>query len=115
MESTSCRGAADGGSYHRRLIMKSGMLGLVLLVTMPTGSMAQSNDPATRELIEKLLARIDSLEKRVVQLEQGNTVARTTPAAAVAQAHAHDQAPTPSTVIAAEAAQPIYPLIKISG
>jgi hypothetical protein len=101
------------------------MLGLALLLVMPNGTLAQANDPATKELIEKLLARIDSLEKRVVQLEQGNAVgagrtlslaAPTAPAAGAAvQAHAHDQPPVPSTAAAAEAAQPTYPLLKISG
>jgi hypothetical protein len=48
------------------------MLGLALVLAMPLGSMAQSADPATKELIEKLLSRIDTLEKRVAQLEQGS-------------------------------------------
>ena len=102
--------------------MRTGMLGLALLAAVPVLGLAQANDPATKELIEKLLARIDSLEKRVNQLEQANPSARaaTTPvpaavvAAPATQAHAHDQAPTP-TVAAAEAAQPSYPLLKISG
>src|SRR5437762_13270508 len=101
--------------------MKSRMLGLALLLAVPLCASAQSADPATRELIEKLLARIDSLEKRVVQLEQGNpAIAARTPAPAAttspaaAQAHAHDQAPVPSTTMAAEAAQPTYPLLKRS-
>src|SRR5215471_1895190 len=105
--------------------MKSGMLGLVLLCTTPACCMAQSADPATRELIEKLLTRIDSLEKRIVQLEAGNASARVpgaeTPVMAAAptvptvpsapgpaQAHAHDQAPVSNL-------SPEAPFLKIAG
>jgi hypothetical protein len=87
--------------------------------------MAQSADPATRELIEKLLTRIDSLEKRIVQLEAGNASARVpgaeTPVMAAAptvptvpsapgpaQAHAHDQAPVSNL-------SPEAPFLKIAG
>jgi hypothetical protein len=105
------------------------MLGFALLVAMPSLCMGQSPDPATKELIEKLLARIDTLEKRVAQLEQGNAAVAAQPALAapaspvvtalppppMTAAHAHDQAPTPPPVIAAEAAAPIYPLLRISG
>src|SRR5437867_2820063 len=103
--------------------MKSGVLAFALFLALPNLGVAQTTDPATKELIDKLLARIDSLEKRVVQLEQTNPSARAaaplTPAApapaqaAVAAAHAHDQAPVAAT--AAEAAQPSYPLLKLSG
>ena len=41
---------------------------------------AQSPDTATRELIDKLLARIDSLEKRVSELE-GEKAPRVAPPA----------------------------------
>ena len=82
--------------------MKSGMLGLAFVLALPVCGTAQTADPATRELIEKLLARIDSLEKRVAQLEQANPSAGATapasavPAPAPAMAtgtHSHDQAP----------------------
>ena len=101
--------------------MKSGMLALAVVLAMPMGSLAQSADPATRELIEKLLTRIDTLEKRVAQLEQaggtqpGAIAAAPSPPAAAMTQHAHDQAPVPSTVAAAEAAAPTYPLLKLSG
>src|SRR5262245_49278992 len=98
--------------------MKIGMLGLALLFAMPHSGMAQTTDPAMRELIEKLLGRIESLEKRIAQLEQGGTGARppatsTAPATAIAPGHAHDQARVPPA--AAEAAEPGYPLLKLSG
>ena len=41
-----------------------------LLLILPVCASAQPADPATRELIEKLLARIDGLEKRVAELER---------------------------------------------
>src|SRR5215831_79025 len=98
--------------------MKTWMLGLALIVAMPPGSLAQSADPATRELIEKLLARIDTLEKRVAQLEKGGApsavAAAPTPAPVVPGPHAHDQAAVPSPA-AAEAADTVYPLLKLSG
>ena len=101
--------------------MKSGMLGLAFVLALPVCGTAQTADPATRELIEKLLARIDSLEKRVAQLEQANPSAGATapasavPAPAPAMAtgtHSHDQAPVAA---AAEAAQQTYPMLKLSG
>ena len=97
--------------------MKSGMLGLALLLTLSTAGRAQTADPATRELIEKLLARIDSLENRIAQLEQGKAApaAPVKPPAPVGPTHEHDQAPSPSAVTAAEAAEPSYPVLKISG
>jgi hypothetical protein len=105
------------------------MLGLALVLAMPLGSMAQSADPATKELIEKLLSRIDTLEKRVAQLEQGSATTTVSarpatgspapvevvPGASAAQTHAHDQAPVPPTVSAVEAAQPTYPFLRMSG
>ena len=50
----------------RRLVM-------CLLLALPPLAGAQTTDPATRELIERLLARIDTLEKRVAQLENPAT------------------------------------------
>ncbi|MEO8595631.1 MAG: hypothetical protein ABI759_20095 [Candidatus Solibacter sp.] len=92
-------------------------MGLVLL--LPPCAVAQTADPATRELIERLLQRIDTLEKRVVQLENGGPRAAapptpTPPAAEPAPAsltatHAHDTPPMP------DAAQPNYPALRLSG
>src|SRR6267154_1437784 len=93
--------------------MRLGLLSLWILLAMPPWAGAQTADPATRELIEKLLSRIDTLEKRVAQLE--NPGARTAaPAPAVPSPteliHAtHDTAPLP------EAVQPVYPSLKLSG
>jgi hypothetical protein len=92
------------------------MSGKLLLIgvclVLPYGARAQATDPATRELIEKLLSRIDTLEKRVAQLEQGKPpAAAALPSSAppVAASHVtHDTAP------ADESAQPVYPSLKIS-
>jgi hypothetical protein len=95
-----------------------------LFVGLLPGVQAQTADPATRELIERLLNRIDGLEKRVAELEKGGpTTARSIPPSAPAQAAqpspteamhlAHDQAPVPVTQ--SEATQPVYPSLKISG
>jgi hypothetical protein len=95
-----------------------------LFVVLLPGAQAQTADPATRELIERLLNRIDGLEKRVAELEKGGpTTARSTAPAAPAQAAqpspteamhlAHEQAPVPITQ--SEATQPVYPSLKISG
>jgi hypothetical protein len=83
-----------------------------ILVLSPWAA-AQATDPATRELIEKLLNRIDGLEKRVAELEKEKTAAVTlappTPEAAPPPAHvAHDQAPIPE-------ANGSYPSLKIAG
>src|SRR5438445_9178520 len=100
----------------RRLVM-------CLLLALPVCAVAQTTDPAktdpaktdpaTRELIEKLLTRIDTLEKRVAQLENPG-MRPTAPAAPVVPAlptaaHAHDTAPVP------DAAQPSYPSLKLAG
>jgi hypothetical protein len=93
---------------------------------------AQPADPATRELIERLLTRIDGLEKRVSDLEKGGKTAQlasltapATPAASAAPAQApspsaaeamrmsHDQPPVP--VAQSEGVQPVYPSLKIAG
>jgi len=103
--------------------MKYGLLALGLALTLPPGAPAQTTDPATRELIQRLMARIDSLEKRVAELEQTPATARATvpaqaPASpaqtpATAAVHNHDQAPEPET--AGPDAQPVYPSLKIAG
>src|SRR5216684_7293586 len=79
-----------------------------LFAVLLPGARAQTTDPATRELIERLLNRIDGLEKRVAELEKGGpTTARSTAPAAPSQAPqpspteamhlAHNQAPVPIT------------------
>src|SRR5271167_3478213 len=97
----------------RRFIM-----GWVLALTPWAG--AQTTDPATRELIERLLSRIDTLEKRVAQLENSKTqaVAPATPAPATTPApplagapaqtaHEHDTPPP------TDADHPEYPTLKV--
>src|SRR5678816_385180 len=94
---------------------------LLLAALMVVACQAQSPAPdaATRALIEKLLERVDSLEKRLAELEKGGTSPR--PAAAVAQTAAspaavhqsHDTPPVPT--VAEQTAAPIYPALKISG
>lgn len=95
-----------------------------LFLLLPVWTRAQTADPATRELIERLMSRIDTLEKRVADLEKESP----TPKAVVAQplapapaspppgpavAHAnHDQPPGPELT---PEAQPSYPSLKIAG
>ena len=52
--------------------MRRGLVLFGLLLGGQAGARAQTTDPATRELIERLLARIDTLEKRVSDLERGS-------------------------------------------
>ena len=81
-----------------------------LLVSLSPWAQAQAPDAATRELIQKLMARIDSLEKRVVELEQGKAPPAAPAVTAAVAPHAHDQAPPLD-----EGSQPVYPSLKISG
>lgn len=90
----------------------------------PSQAPSPTIDPATRELIQKLLSRIDILENRVSELEH-NAPTRAAPSSSVAavvpalpaappatakpRIMDHDQAPLP------EASQPTYPTLKISG
>ena len=89
------------------------------LLVLAGRAQAQTPDPATRALLEKMQARIDSLEKRLAELEKGNasshaaTPAASTPTAAAAVHEAHDAAPATKQVETAES--PIYPSLKISG
>jgi len=100
------------------MMCKLQVFGLVLALSPLAG--AQTADPVARDMIEKLLARIDTLEQRLADLEkdkpggQVNAVAAApapgVAAPAAAQTHLdHDQAP------AAEAARSAYPALKISG
>src|ERR1700752_1409879 len=93
------------------------LLGVLILFLLPIWVSAQTLDPATQDLITKLQARIDALEKRVAELEREKpaapAAAAPAPTAATQMAHAHDQAPVPTTV--QEAAQPVYPSLKIEG
>jgi len=96
--------------------MASKLLAICLFLTWQPWIRAQTITPGDKELIGKLLARIDSLEKRVAELEKANTAAHVTtpvlpsPESAVAAAHAsHETAPVPG------AAQPEYPSLKIAG
>jgi hypothetical protein len=84
---------------------------LGVLLALPPGVGAQATDEATKELIAKLLARIDRLEARVAQLESPGARPAAPQLAAPTQAiqHDHDAPPTP------EAVQAVYPALKISG
>jgi hypothetical protein len=109
-----------------------------LLFLRPITLAGQSTDPATQELIQRLLDRIDKLEKRVAELERekasagGSTPSATQqPAAApitppaqqpapvqvepVPATHSHDQPPPVPTIAGPETAAPQYPFLKISG
>ena len=105
-------------------------IALLAALLLPVCAFSQPADPATQELIEKLLARIDGLEKRVAQLESERgapsapaaTAASATPAAPVTQApaapmvaHSHDEPPGPQMGETPPAAQPTYPNLKIAG
>ena len=101
--------------------MRRGLVCFGLILGGLAGAWAQTADPATRELVERLLARIDTLEKRVSDLERGSpkpaasSTAAAGPARSATEAFhaAHDQAPGPA--MQAEAAQPSYPSLKIAG
>jgi hypothetical protein len=84
-----------------------------LLLALPSVAGAQTTDAATRELIERLLARIDTLEKRVAQLENPRRDIMppevSVPPAATQPAHDHDAAPLP------DSERPSYPLLKVAG
>ncbi len=90
-----------------------------LLVWMPACIWAQTTDPATKELIQKLLVRIDSLEKRVSELEQEKRSAVATappsPRAAAEAIHRSHEEAGPAQAAATEAAQPTYPSLKVNG
>jgi len=100
--------------------MRRGRLLVGFLLALAPWAGAQTGDQATKDVIEKLLARIDSLEKRVAQLEHPGaataaaavaaTAATPSPTQAAQAAHAgHDTAPLP------EGAQPVYPSLKLAG
>jgi hypothetical protein len=97
------------------------MSGKLLLIgvclVLPYGARAQASDPATRELIERLLSRIDTLEKRVAQLEQGRAPATAQPSSPPPAAASHLTHDTVSAAESAQAesAQQVYPSLKISG
>jgi hypothetical protein len=102
--------------------MRARLFAMCLLLALPDWAGAQTTDAATRELIERLLSRIDTLEKRVAQLEnpRDNPGTRPIPAAApapapaapaeaVQTAHQHDTPPIP------DADRPEYPTLKVAG
>jgi len=110
--------------------MRRILLLLIPLAIWAPCAAAQSTDPATKELIEKLLARIDGLEKRVAELESAKTPATTATAATPAPVAAptpapkpmsateaihqsHDAPPAPQTT-GSETAR-VYPSLHISG
>ena len=89
---------------------------LLLFVALGLGApsaVGQTVDPATKELIDRLLARIDGLEKRVAELEGAKAAARPVIPATQAIHETHEQPPVPQAAVA-EAA-PVYPSLKISG
>ncbi len=95
----------------RRVLFSIGVVAVLV-----SGAAAQATDPTDKELIEKLLTRIDGLEKRVAELEKEKddatariapaqpsppapaSASASAPAAVVEEAHlSHDQAPTPES------------------
>ena len=103
--------------------MNCRLLIVLLCILLPAGAFAQNSDAATRELIQSLMSRIDTLEKRVADLEGQRSAKAPPPAApgapvlpspeaAMAAIHAeHQQAAAAMN----EASQPSYPSLKISG
>src|SRR5437868_3466518 len=91
--------------------MNRGRILIGLLIALAPSLGAQTADQATKDLIEKLLSRIHSLEKRVAQLESPGAPAALpmTPASPQTVHTAHDQPPIPN------AEQPVYPVLKLSG
>jgi hypothetical protein len=83
---------------------------------------AQTADPATQELIQKLLTRVDTLEKRIAELEKGSA-----PSSPATSSPVVAQAPKPTSPAESEhanhdavpqgeaTAQQTYPSLKISG
>jgi hypothetical protein len=97
--------------------MRGKLILIGIVMAQPWSAGAQQADPATRDLIESLLKRIDSLEKRVAQLEHENT-----PAAVAAPVTIAPVAPPPAAGMVhpghetlPETAQPVYPSLKIAG
>ncbi len=90
-----------------------------LIVVLCQLATAQNTRPVTPEMIESLLNRIDTLEKRVAELErEKNTTQAVTPATpatpsaplvTAGQPHAHDTAPLPDAI------QQTSPLMRING
>ena len=85
--------------------MRPVFLAIGMIAALVSRAGAQATDHVTSEQIEKLLNRIDTLEKRVAELEKENATAHLrpepAPAAVVPEpvlpaetAHNHDQAPT---------------------
>lgn len=86
--------------------------GIVLLVS---GARAQSMDPATRELIEKMQQRIEGLEKRLAELERGNAPAKAVAAAPATPTAVHDHDQAPVAAAPPDITHPEYPNLKIAG
>jgi len=97
--------------------MKQRGIAACLVLMLPVCAWAQAGDQATRDLIQKLLTRIDGLEKRVAELEgerAPRAAMKTTPAAEpMAAAHQHDEVPAPQ--VSPETMQPVYPSLKFAG
>ena len=97
--------------------MKCALPVVWMAVALASHAAAQNAEPVTRDMIEALLSRIDTLEKRVAELEGERNAAApakpTAPAAALTPAEQlhleHDQPPV------LDAAQPLSPALRING
>src|SRR5438105_2945028 len=95
--------------------MKCALVLIGMLLVSPMATYAQTTDAATRDLIQRLLTRVDTLEKRVAELEKQTSSTPTAQAPIASRLaepyHAtHDNPPE-----AVAASQPSYPSLKISG
>src|SRR5579884_1734962 len=110
---------AEGG------LMKGALLVSILVLAQARPAAAQATDPATQQLIQQLMNRIDSLEKRVAELEQERAAGAARPPSPppapgqpptpgpAAVHEAHEQPPVPE--VSGPEAQPVYPSLKIAG
>jgi len=105
--------------------MKFGLAVSILVLAQAWPAAAQATDPATQQLIQQLMNRIDSLEKRVSELEQEKAAGPARPPSPppapgqpptpgpAAVHEAHEQPPVPE--VSGPEAQPVYPSLKIAG
>jgi hypothetical protein len=88
---------------------------IVICGFMSASAEAQTTDTTTHELIQSLLTRIDTLEKRVAELEHERSAAVPHPALPAPAAAAGEATHAQHERALIEGAQPSYPSLKLSG